>query len=156
MILGPLEYMVIGCPGNQFASEIVPELNSIQEKGLIRVVDLLFVRKNADDTVTALEVRDLDDSEQAALGSIQESLMGLITPQDIVTLSSTLPVDTSATIVLLEHLWLSRLEEAVERANGVIHIGGMIPHPTLQQVEQELVAAAQAQNRNQNLSQQNG
>lgn len=156
MILGPLEYMVIGCPGNQFASEIVPELNSIQEKGLIRVVDLLFVRKNADDTVTALEVRDLDDSEQAALGSIQESLMGLITPQDIVTLSSTLPVDTSATIVLLEHLWLSRLEEAVERANGVIHIGGMIPHPTLQQVEQELVAAAQAQNRNQNQSQQNG
>jgi uncharacterized membrane protein len=155
MILGPLEYMVIGCPGNQFANEIVPELNSIQEKGLIRVVDLLFVRKNADDTVTALEVHDLDDSEQAALGSIRESLMGLITPQDIVTLSSTLPVDTSATIVLLEHLWLNKLEEAVERANGVIHIGGMIPHPTLQQVEQELVAA-QAQNQNQNQSQQNG
>lgn len=155
MTLGPLEYMVIACPGNQFASEIVPELNSIQEKGFIRVVDLLFVRKNADDTVTALEVHDLDDDEQAAFGSIRESLMGLITPQDIVTLSSTLPVDTSATIVLLEHIWLSRLEEAVERANGVIHIGGMIPHPTLQQVEQELVAA-QAQNQNQNQPQQNG
>ncbi len=41
MPIGPLEYMVIGCPANQFASEIVPELNSIQEKGLIQVVDLL-------------------------------------------------------------------------------------------------------------------
>jgi hypothetical protein len=66
MALGPLEYMVIGCPGNQFTSGIVPELNSIQEKGLLRVVDLLFVRKNADDTVTALEVSDLEDDELAA------------------------------------------------------------------------------------------
>jgi Family of unknown function (DUF6325) len=153
MALGPLEYMVIGCPGNQFASEIMPELNAIQEKGLIRVVDLLFVRKNADDTVTALEVSDLDDDEQAAFGPMQESLMGLITPQDIMTLSSTLPADTSATIVLLEHLWLNKLEEAIERARGVVYIGGMIPHPTLQQVEQEMVAA-QAQNQNQNQPQQ--
>lgn len=74
--------------------------------------------------------------------------MGLITPEDIMTLSSTLPVDTSATIVLLEHLWLQNLEKAVERANGTIHIGGMIPASTLQQVEQEMVAA-QAQNQSQ-------
>lgn len=148
MALGPLEYLVIGCSGNQFTSEIVPELNSIQEKGLIRVVDLLFVRKNADDTVTALEVSDLEDDELAAFGPLLESLMGLITPEDVMTLSSTLPADTSAAIVLLEHLWLNKLEAAVERANGVIHIGGMIPHPTLQQVEQELVAV-QAQNQNQ-------
>jgi hypothetical protein len=148
MALGPLEYMVISCPGNQFMSEIVPELNAIQEKGLIQVVDLLFVRKNADDTVTALEVSDLDDDELAAFSPMQESLMGLITPEDIVTLGSTLPADTSATIVLLEHLWLNNLEQAVERANGVVHIGGMIPHPTLQQVEQEMVAV-QAQNQGQ-------
>ncbi len=150
MALGPLEYMVIGCPGNQFTSEIVPELSSIQEKGLIRVVDVLFVRKNADNTVSALEVSDLEDDEQAAFGPMQESLMGLITPQDIVTLSSTLPSDTSAAIVLLEHLWLQKLEEAVERANGVVHIGGMIPHPTVQQVEQELATQAQTQSPRQN------
>ena len=147
MALGPLEYIVIGCPGNQFTSEVVPELNSIQEKGLIRVVDLLFVRRNADDTVTALEVSDLEDDEQAAFGPLRESLMGLITAEDVMTLSRTLPADTSAAIVLLEHLWLNKLEAAVEKANGVIHIGGMIPHATLQQVEQELVAV-EAQNQN--------
>ena len=146
MALGPLEYMVIACPGNQFMSEVVPELNAIQEKGLIQVVDLLFVRKNADDTVTALEVSDLDDEEQAAFGPMQQSLLRLITPEDVVTLSGTLPADTSAAIVLLEHPWLNRLEQAVEKANGVVYIGGMIPHPTVQQVEQEMVAA---QNQNQ-------
>ncbi len=148
MALGPLEYIVIGCPGNQFTSEIVPELNSIQEKGLIQVVDLLFVRKNADDTVTALEVSDLEDDELAAFGPLRESLTGLITPEDVMTLSRALPADTSAAIVLLEHLWLNKLEEAVERANGVVYIGGMIPYSTLRQVEQELVAV-QPQNPNQ-------
>ena len=150
MALGPLEYMVIACPGNQFTSEIVPELSSIQEKGLIRVVDVLFVRKNADNTVSALEVSDLEDDEQAAFGPMQESLKGLITPQDIVTLSSTLPSDTSAAIVLLEHLWLQKLEDAVERANGVVHIGGMIPHSTVQQVEQEIATQTQTQSPQQN------
>ncbi len=150
MALGPLEYMVIACPGNQFTSEIVPELSSIQEKGLIRVVDVLFVRKNADNTVSALEVSDLEDDEQAAFGPMQESLKGLITPQDIVTLSSTLPSDTSAAIVLLEHLWLQKLEDAVERANGVVHIGGMIPHSTVQQVEQDITTRTQTQSPQQN------
>ena len=153
MDLGPLEYMVIGCPGNQFMSEIVPELNAIQEKGLIQVVDLLFIRKAADNTVTALEVSDLDDNERAAFGPMQESLLGLITPDDVLTLSNTLPVDTSAAIVLLEHLWLNSLENAVDRANGVVYIGGMIPHPTVQQVKQEM-ATAQAQNQDQSQPQQ--
>src|SRR6266704_3348566 len=52
MTIGPLEFVVIGCKGHQFTSEIVPELNSIQEKGLIRVVDLFFARKDAGGTVT--------------------------------------------------------------------------------------------------------
>ena len=145
MAFGPLEYMVIGCPGNNFKKEIVPELRSIQEKGLIRVVDVVFVRKNADNTVTVLEVSDMEGDELTAFGPVQESLSGLFTPQDIVTLSSALPSDTSAAIVLLEHLWLQELEKAVDRANGVVYIGGMIPDSTLQQVNQEL-ATSQAQN----------
>ena len=66
MTIGPLEFVVIGCKGHQFTREIVPELNSIQEKGLIRVVDLFFVRKDANGTVTVLEVNDLNDEELAA------------------------------------------------------------------------------------------
>ncbi len=150
MAIGPLEYMVIGCPGNQFMSEIVPELNSIQEKGLIRVVDVVFTRKNADGTVTVLEVHDLNEEEAAAFGPMRESLMGLITPEDIVTLSSTIPPDTTAAIVLLEHPWLGRLEQAVERANGVVFIGGMVPKNSLEQLEQELAAAYEQNQRQKN------
>jgi len=144
MALGPLEYLIIGCPGNQFTSEIAPELHAIQEKELIQVVDLLFLRKDAQGTVTVLEVKDLDEAEVEAFRMLKSNLMGLLTHEDIMTLSNTIPPDTSAVVVLLEHLWIGRLEGAIARTNGQVFAGGMIPHHAHAQLEQEL-AAAQAQ-----------
>ena len=143
MTIGPLEFVVIGCKGHQFTREIVPELNSIQEKGLIRVVDLFFVRKDAQGTVTVLEVNDLNDEELAAFDPIKDDLMGLITPEDIVLLTETIPPDTSAVIVLLEHAWLVNLNEGLNRAGAVLLAGGMVPQASMGQLEAELEAAQQ-------------
>ena len=145
MTIGPLEFVVIGCKGNQFTNEIVPELNSIQEKGLIRVVDLFFVRKDVNGTVTGLEVNDLNDEELAAFDPIKDDLMGLLTPEDIVLLTETVPAGTSAVIVLLEHAWLVRLNEGLNRAGAALLAGGMVPQASMEQLEAEL-EAAQRQN----------
>lgn len=139
--LGPLEYIIIGCPGNQFTQEIVPELHAIQEKEFARVVDLLFLRKEVDGTVTVLEVKDLNDEELARFGILKSNLMGLITPQDIITLSNAVPPETSAVAILLEHLWIGRLEQAIARAGGVVYVGGMVPYEAHSQLEQELALA---------------
>ncbi len=143
MTIGPLEFVVIGCKGHQFTSELVPELNSIQEKGLIRVVDLIFVRKDASGTVKVLEVHDLNDEELAAFDSIKENLLGLLTPQDIALLTEAIPPDTPAVIVLLEHAWLVRLAEGLNRADAVLLAGGMVPQAAMEQLEAELKAAQQ-------------
>jgi uncharacterized membrane protein len=134
---------VIGCKGHQFTSEIVPELNSIQEKGLIRVVDLFFVRKDVNGTVTVLEVHDLNDEELAAFDPIKEDLMGLLTPEDIAHLTEAIPPDTSAVIVLLEHAWIVRLTEGLNRAGAVLLAGGMVSQSAMEQLEAELKAAQQ-------------
>ena len=143
MTIGPLEFVVIGCKGHQFTSEIVPELNSIQEKGLIRVVDLFFVRKDVNGTVTVLEVNDLNDEELAAFDPIKEDLMGYLTPEDIVLLTEAIPPDTSAVIVLLEHAWIVKLTEGLNRAGAVLFAGGMVPQSSMEQLEVELTAAQQ-------------
>ena len=143
MTIGPLEFVVIGCKGHQFTREIVPELNSIQDKGLIRVVDLFFVRKDVNGTVTVLEVNDLNDDELAAFDPIKEDLMGLLTPEDIVLLTETIPADTSAVIVLLEHAWIIKLTEGLNRAGAVLLAGGMVPQASMEQLEAELKAAQQ-------------
>ena len=143
MTIGPLEFVVIGCKGNQFTNEIVPELNAIQEKGLIRVVDLFFVRKDVNGTVTGLEVKDLNDEELAAFDPIKDDLMGILTPEDIVLLTETVPAGTSAVIVLLEHAWLVTLNEGLNRAGAVLLAGGMVPQASMEQLEAELEAAQQ-------------
>jgi Family of unknown function (DUF6325) len=148
MTMGPLEFVVIGCKGSQFTSEIVPELNSIQEKGLIRVVDLFFVRKDVNGTVTVLEVNDLNNEELAAFDPIKDDLMGLLTPEDIVLLTETVPADTSAVIVLLEHAWIVRLNEGLNRAGAGFFAGGMVPQASMEQLEVELEAAQQQSQEN--------
>jgi uncharacterized membrane protein len=145
MTLGPLEYIIIGCPGNSFSSHVAPELHAIQEKEFLRVVDMLFLRKEADGTVTILEVQDLDEHELESYGVLKSNLLGLITHEDILTLSQTIPAETSAVVVLLEHLWISRLQQAIKRADGVVFVGGMVQQDIHAEVEQELVKAQQQQ-----------
>jgi uncharacterized membrane protein len=141
MTIGPLEFVVIGCKGHTFNREILPELNSIQENGLIRVVDLSFVRKDNNGTVSVLEVHDLKDEELALFDPIKEDLMGFLTPEDIARLTVVIPPDTSAVIVLLEHAWIVKLSEGLNRANAVLLAGGMVPASAVEQLEAELKAA---------------
>ena len=67
MGIGPVEYMVVAFPGNQFKGEILPAIAEQVEKGTIRIIDLAFVSKDADGDVTALEVSDLDSEIGQAL-----------------------------------------------------------------------------------------
>ena len=141
MDIGSLEYVVISFEDDHFTHEILPELNAIQEKGLIRVVDLLFVMKETDSTVTIQEVSELGDEELAAYDGIAEDIMGLFTAEDIERLAEEIPPGTSAVVVLLEHTWATGLTEAVRRAGGMLLTGGLVTPDALTQVRAELAAA---------------
>ena len=146
MDIGSLEYVVISFKADQFAHEILPELNAIQEKGLIRVVDLLFVIKDTDNTVTISEVSELSDEELVAYEGIAGDLMGLLTAEDIDRLAEEIPPGTSAVIILLEHTWAFGLAEAVRRAGGKLFTGGLVTPEALTQVRAELAAAKEENN----------
>jgi hypothetical protein len=141
MNIGPLEYVVIGFQNNQFTSEVLPVLGAIQEQGAIRVVDLLFVSKDADGTVAMREVSELSEEELAAYEGLAGDLMGLFTAEDIERLAAEIPPTMSAVIVLLEHTWTIELAEAVRRAGGVLFTGGVVTPEALKQVSAELEAA---------------
>ena len=146
MEIGSLEYVVIGLEDDQFAHEIQPELNAIQEKGHIRVVDLLFVIKETDNTVTLREVSERSDEELEAYEGIAGDLMGLLTAEDVERLAEEIPPGTSAVVILLEHTWATGLAEAVRRAGGTLFSGGMVTPEALTQVRAELAAAKEESN----------
>src|SRR4026208_1585011 len=61
MAVGPVDVYIIGFPGNKFTGRIAPAIMELVDNGTIRVLDLLFVMKDADGVVTTLEATDLDE-----------------------------------------------------------------------------------------------
>ncbi len=141
MEIGPLEYVVLGFENGQFASVVLPELNAIQQSGLIRVVDLLFVSKAADGTVSMQEVSELGESDLTAYEALADDLAGLLTAEDVDRLTREIPAGTWAVLVLFEHRWTLQLADAVRKAGGVLFTGGMVAPDALEKVSAELAAA---------------
>src|SRR5947209_599175 len=103
--MGPLEYVEIGFEGNRFTGEILPQVWALQQKGIIRLVDLLFVKKDEQGNIQTNEVSDLSDEDASAYGDLLNDLHGLFTAEDVQVIAADLPVNSSAAIALFEHTW---------------------------------------------------
>lgn len=127
MTLGPLEYLVVRFEGNHFTGEILPELAALRDKGLVRIVDLLFIQKDKDGKVAVREVSDLSEEEAKRYGPIAGDLHDLVSLEDIEDVAGKIPTNSSAAIALLEHIWATRLRETILKARGEILEAGFVP-----------------------------
>ncbi len=88
MTIGPVEYIVVGFPGNKFTGEIAPELIALVQSGTVRVLDLIFIGKDDDGSVLAFEIDELEGSD--AFDELAGEFGGLISPDDIEFVASKL------------------------------------------------------------------
>ena len=105
MAVGPVDVYIIGFPGNKFTGRIAPAILELVENGTIRVLDLLFVMKDADGVVTTLEAADLDE-EGAGFLAIEVAQPGALGPEDAEEVSDDLPANSSALLIAFENLWV--------------------------------------------------
>jgi hypothetical protein len=82
MTYGPIEFVVLKFPGNQFSGEIVPALQELVDTGVVRIIDLLFVLKDGDGNVAVVEVDGLGDAVAAVLSPISQHEDELLSQQD--------------------------------------------------------------------------
>ena len=119
MAVGPVDVYIIGFPGNKFTGRIAPAIIDLVENGTIRVLDLLFVMKDADGVVTSLKAADIDE-EGAAFLSISTTQPGALGPEDAEEVSDDLPSNSSALLVAFENLWAGKLVDALQAADAVV------------------------------------
>ena len=119
MAVGPVDVYIIGFPGNKFTGRIAPAILELVENGTIRVLDLLFVMKDADGAVTTLEAADIDE-EGAAFLSIDVAQPGALGPEDAEEVSDDLPANSAALLVAFENLWAAKLVDALQAADAVV------------------------------------
>jgi hypothetical protein len=122
--VGPVEYIIIAFPGNQFRGEIAPAMEKLIADGTVRIIDLVFVSKDADGNVTAFEFDQLD--ELAAFADLPGEVGGLVNQEDIEYAGAALDLDSSAVLIVWEDTWATELAVAVRGAGGVVLEGGRI------------------------------
>jgi uncharacterized membrane protein len=139
---GPLEYIVIGFEGNHFTGEIGAALRDVVDKQIIRVIDIVFARRDADGSLSILELEDLEEEAAQVFNPVVSDVTSLFSDDDIRGISEGLEPNSSAAIMLFEHLWANDLRDALVRANGHLLDGGLIPREAMEAVLQEKAGAA--------------
>ena len=132
MSIGPVEYIILGFPGNNFTGQIVPELAKLIDGGLVRIIDLTFITKDPAGNVEVVEYDAVE--ELAAFAGLDAEVGGILTDEDVAHAALSLEPDSSAALIIWEDSWAGPFAAAVREANGVILEGARIPREIIEQV----------------------
>jgi hypothetical protein len=130
--MGPVEFLAVEFPGNHFTGEIRQALQRVVENGTIRVIDLTFIRKDADGKVESVELTELAEQEAALFDSLVGEITGLLSPADVEKMGGELANNSSAVLLVFEHTWATELQNAIVRANGRLIAQERIPRETVE------------------------
>ena len=119
MAVGPVDVYIIGFPGNKFTGRIAPAILELVENGTIRILDLLFMMKDADGVVTTLEATDLGEDGAGFVG-IDVTQPGALGPEDAEEVNEDLPANSAALLIAFENLWVGKVVDALRAADAVL------------------------------------
>ena len=124
--MGPIDYLVIEWPGRQPTGEAMPHLVDLVDRGLIRLLDLAFIAKAEDGSVTRVEISDLGEAaEEFAVFVGVDS--GLLSDEDTDEAAAALEPGASAALLVYENRWAAPFATAVRRGGGQLVASGRIP-----------------------------
>jgi hypothetical protein len=125
--MGPVEYLIVEFPGNKFNGEIVPALADLTNSGIIKIIDLLFIKKHADGSVESIELNGLAPAEAAPFDAVDGEVNDLFNQEDIALAAEKLQPNSSAALLVYENVWSTTLRNAIVNAHGRLVDSGRIP-----------------------------
>ena len=85
--LGPVDYIVVEFPGNKFNGDIAPALGDLVDRDLVRVLDLVFVTKDADGRIEGFELGDIDEGIAGEIEKLEIDIAHVLSEDDVVSLA---------------------------------------------------------------------
>src|SRR4029453_4938554 len=123
---GPIDHVVGEFPGSRMTGEGFPLLLDLVDRGIIRILDLLFVKKELDGSVRGLAIADLDHDGKLDLAVFEGASSGLIGQDDIDEAGSALEPGNSAGMLIYENRWAAPFAAALRRGGGQLVASGRV------------------------------
>jgi uncharacterized membrane protein len=168
-MIGPIQLLAIQFDDiDHFTGEIMRALRDLRKKGLVRVIDILFIAKDTDNELTTFTHSDLKDEELAEFGSVLGTMFGLNAPgepadpealvaalqmakanfglnyNDVQDLAKKIKPGQAAGIMLFENMWATDLRDAIHNSGGRAVMQGYLTREALTMVGAELHAVVDA------------
>ena len=125
--LGPIDYLVVEFPPghSNFSGEMAAELAALVEKGIVRVLDLLILAKDADGNIDAMEIDDLDAVDEIV--HLEAEIAEILAAEDVALLAEAMEPGTVAGVLVWENTWAAGFGAAARRSGGQLIASGRIP-----------------------------
>ncbi|MGW1957495.1 DUF6325 family protein [Streptomyces sp. NPDC001920] len=123
--MGPVDYLIVEFPGSRMTGEGLPLLVDLVDRGIIRILDLVFLRKGTDGSVEALELRNIGD--EVDLTVFEGASSGLLDQSDLEDAGAALEPGNSAAVLVYENVWAAPLAGALRRGGAELVASGRIP-----------------------------
>jgi len=135
--LGPISYLIVEFPGSQMTGEGFPILLDLVDRGVIRILDLTFVKRNSDGSIEAIELQDVDSDGQFDVAIFEGVSSGLLDESDLEDAKAAIAPGSSAGILIFENRWAAPFTAALRRGKAQLVAAGYIP-------QDDIVAALDA------------
>jgi uncharacterized membrane protein len=138
--IGPVDYLIVAFPGNEFRGEIAPALADLVEAGTIRIIDVAFVGKDAEGNVAAFELTDIDPEVREGFEKAGVEVNGLFNEDDLAAAGEELEPNSSAALLVWENVWAQNVAQAMRDAGGEVLDFERIPHEVVQAAREAALA----------------
>lgn len=126
--LGPVDWLVVEFPSENFGDgTLAPILADYVDRGLIRILDMMFLQKDADGGLEFAELEDVGDGPLQALRGAETELAMVLSEQDVLDLAVTIEPGHSGALLVWENVWAAPFGAAVRHAGGELVASGRIP-----------------------------
>jgi hypothetical protein len=127
--LGPIDYLVVEFPAGKadFSGAMAAELKKLVEPGVIRVLDLLIITKDAEGEIDAFEIHDFEDDEVGALRELGAEYAELLSQEDVGHIAAALEPGTVAAALVWENTWAAPFAASIRHSGGQLVASGRIP-----------------------------
>jgi len=125
--LGPVSYLIVEFPGSKMTGEGFPLLLDLVDRGIIRILDLMFITRDANGSTRVVNLSDLDRDGTYDLAVFDGASSGLLSESDVADAGAVIEPGSSAGILLFENRWATAFVQALRKGDAQLVAAGYIP-----------------------------